>query len=127
MKINQKKVEAVIALPGPKRYEHFIKVIVDREEVWGLYLDGWALAGDDNGKELFPVWPMKEYAFLSAVKEWEGYVPRSFSLEYFVDDMLPKLKEDGVSIAVFYTPSDTGIVPEFGKLYEDIKDEMRKY
>jgi hypothetical protein len=40
MKVNHKQMEAVFALPGAKRFEHFIKVIADSEEVWGLYRDG---------------------------------------------------------------------------------------
>lgn len=36
MKISQKQIDAVIALEGAKRYKHFIKVIADTQQVWGL-------------------------------------------------------------------------------------------
>ena len=67
MKVTPKQMEAVLALSGVKRFEHFIKVIVDWREVWGLYQDGWALAEADDGIIVFPLWPAKEYAQVCAV------------------------------------------------------------
>ena len=55
--LSVKQVESVLRLPGPKRYEHFIKQVADREEGRGLDSDGWALAGTDEGEEAFPLWP----------------------------------------------------------------------
>ncbi|PKR48926.1 DUF2750 domain-containing protein [Thalassospira marina] len=127
MGISQKQINAVIALSGPKRYEHFIKKIADLEVVWGLYLDGWALAGMGEGIKLFPVWPQEEYALLSAAQAWSGYVPKSFCLKYFVDDLLPELERDEIGVSVFYTPFDAGVVPSFEQLREDIKKELRNY
>lgn len=70
MQVNPKQMEAVLALPGIKRFEHFIKVIADWQEVWGLYQDGWALAAADDGTTVFPLWPAKEYAQVCAENEW---------------------------------------------------------
>ena len=36
MKVNPKQMEAVLALPAINRFEHFIKVIADWQEVWAL-------------------------------------------------------------------------------------------
>lgn len=81
MKINDKKLQSVIALPAPKRYDHFIKVVADQEKIWGLYKDGWALAEtDDDNSSVFPMWPAKEYAVLCAVGDWAGYEPESFTV-----------------------------------------------
>jgi hypothetical protein len=127
MKINQKQIESVIALPGPKRYEHFIKVVADWEEVWGLYQDGWALAATDDGQKVFPVWPAKEYAELCAAKEWSGYKPESFSLTDFMEELLPNLKSDGVLPGVFYTPSDKGVTPTVDQVLADLNKELENY
>ena len=40
MKVSPKQMEAVFALPGPRRFEHFVKTIADWQEVWGLHQDG---------------------------------------------------------------------------------------
>ncbi|MBP9868146.1 MAG: DUF2750 domain-containing protein [Alphaproteobacteria bacterium] len=67
MKVNPKQMEAMLALPDIKRFEHFIKIIADWQEVWGLYQGGWALAAADDGTTVFPLWPAKEYAQVCAV------------------------------------------------------------
>lgn len=56
-KINQKQIEAVLALPAAKRYDHFIKLVADWQELWGLYNDGWAMAATESGEPVFPMWP----------------------------------------------------------------------
>lgn len=127
MKINQKQIDAVITLPGQKRYNHFVEVVVDWEEIWGLYQDGWALAATEDGQPVFPVWPAKEYAELCAEKEWAGYKPESFTLEDFMSELLPNLKHDDVLPGVFYTPSDRGVTPTVDQLLEDLNKELGNY
>jgi hypothetical protein len=78
MKINEKKLAAVLALPGPDRYSHFVKVVADQNQVWGLYDDGWALMRADDGTEVFPVWPAKEYAVLYYIDDWQHYAPQDY-------------------------------------------------
>ena len=127
MKISQKQIESVIALPEQKRYETFIKVIADWEEVWGLYQDGWVLSETDDGTQVFPLWPAKEYAQLCADKEWSGYEPGSFPLDDFMEELLPNLKNDGVLPGVFYTPSDNGVTPTIDQLLSDLSQELENY
>jgi len=127
MKISQKQIDAVSALAGPKRYEHFIKVVADRQEVWGLYKDGWALAATDDGQKVFPVWPAKEYAELCADKEWMGYEAESFSLDDFMGELLPNLQSDRVLIGIFYTPVNNGITPEIEQVLNDLELELENY
>lgn len=127
MKISPKQMETVLALPGSKRYEHFIKVIADWQEVWGLYQGGWALAAADDGTTVFPLWPAKEYAQVCAEKEWAGYEPRSISLSDFTDVLLPKLKLDGVLPGVFFTPSSKGLTPSVDELKAALEAELQHY
>lgn len=127
MKINPKQMEAVLALPGIKRFEYFIKVIADWQEVWGLYQDGWALAATDDGTAVFPLWPAKEYAQVCAENEWKGYKPRSISLSDFTVILLPKLKADGVLPGVFFTPSSKGLTPSVDELKAALDVELQNY
>lgn len=127
MKLTAKQIEAITSLPGPKRYQHFIKIIADVEEVWGLYQNGWALAETEDGTQVFPLWPAKEYAELCAKGEWSDYEARPFSLDELINDLLPSLKDDRVLAGVFYTPSDNGLTPEIEKFAEDIINELEKY
>jgi hypothetical protein len=127
MKVTPKQPEAVIALPGSKRYEHFVKVIADWQEVWGLYQGGWALAATDDGTPVFPLWPAKEYAEICAESEWHGYVPRAISLADFTDVLLPKLKIDGVLPGVFFTPSSKGLTPSVDELKAALEAGLQRY
>lgn len=127
MKVSPKQMEAVLALPGIKRFEHFIKVIADWQEVWGLYQDGWALAAADDGTTVFPLWPAKEYAQVCAANEWTGYEPRSISLSDFTEVLLPKLKLDGVLPGVFFTPTSKGVTPTVDELKSALEAELQNY
>ncbi len=79
-KINQKQIEAVLALPAAKRYAHFLKLVADWQELWGLYDDGWAMAATDSGEPVFPMWPAEEYAARCIGEQWVGYLPKSSRL-----------------------------------------------
>ena len=128
LRLSLKQIEAVMALPASRRYEHFIKQVADWEEVWGLYLDGWALAAaDDDETPAFPVWPAEEYATLCAAGDWEGYEPSVIELDDFLNELLPMLSKDGVLISVFYLPKGVGVNVDSERLSFDIKEELTKY
>ena len=127
MNVNPKQFTAVIALPGNERYEHFVKVVADSQQVWGLYKDGWALAAADDGKTVFPMWPAREHAQACAETEWSGYEPRAFKLGELLNELLPKLKLDGVLPGVFYTPANKGVTPSVDELKRAIEAELERY
>jgi len=127
MKMSPRQMEAILALPGEKRFEHFIKVIADWQEVWGLYENGWALASGDVGVTVFPLWPAREYALACAANEWAGYEPRAISLKAFREVLLPKLKQDGVLPGVFFTPDSKGVTPSVEELNLALDAELQKY
>ena len=127
MKISPKKMEAILALSSIKRFEHFIKVIADWQEVWGLYQDGWALAITDNEATVFPLWPAKEYAQACAVNEWDGYKPRSIILDEFTEVLLPQLNQGGVLPGVFFTPTSKGLTPSVDELKAALDAELQNY
>lgn len=95
-KINEKEFAAVLSLPGIERFKHFIKTVVDWEEVWCLFSDGWALMANDDGTAVFPLWPAKAYAEAFVVGEWQDYEPTPIALREFTDVLLPKLDRDGI-------------------------------
>lgn len=127
MNVDIKQIEAVLALPGEKRYKHFIKRIADTEVVWGLYRDGWALAATDDGIQVFPMWPAREYAALCAVDEWTGYEPREFSVEDLVNELIPQFLIDGTRPGIFYTLKNKGVTPSAELFKADVVEELRNY
>lgn len=101
MAISAKQIDAVMKLDPAKRYDHFVKVVCDSQEVWGLYSDGWAMSQTDDGALSFPVWPRKEYAALNARDHWADFEPRSIELSEFLDVVIPELTEEGTRVSIF--------------------------
>jgi hypothetical protein len=126
VRITQKQLEAIIALPGPKRYEHFVKVAADQRRIWGLYSAGWALAGTANDTPVFPVWPAREYALRCAAEAWSDYEPKEIDLDEVFDQLLPDLRKRGTQIGVFYTPNDNGVIPSLDQFENDLRSEVAK-
>ncbi|MCX5580477.1 DUF2750 domain-containing protein [Kaistia terrae] len=127
MKVNAKQMEAVLALPGPRRFEHFVKVVGDWQQVWGLYRDGWALTAVEDNASVFPLWPAKEYAQICAAGEWAGHEPSAISLDTLMDELLPALKHDGVLVGVFFTPSGKGVTVPTEELAAALGVELQNY
>lgn len=126
MKVTPEKLAAVLGLAAPKRYSHFIKVAADQNCVWGLYSDGWALMGTDDGEQVFPVWPAEAYAAACAEGRWSGYEPRAIDLSSLFDELLPSLRRTGTLFGVFPTPADRGITPSISQVEEDLRAELSR-
>jgi len=127
MAVGPKQLQALLALPGRERFEHFVKVVADREEVWGLCDDGWALAGADDGTLVFPLWPAAECADACATEGWRDCEPRPISLHDLFDALLPMLKEGGMLPGIFPTPTGGGVTPSVEELSEAIRSELSRF
>lgn len=126
MKITKKQIESILALPGQRRYEHFIKVAADQHRIWGLYNDGWALAGTVDENPVFPVWPASEYATLCAVEDWAGYKPKEIDLHDFFEALLPSLRDRKTLLGVFLTPNNKGVTPSLEQVENDLREELAR-
>lgn len=127
LKINQKQIESVLKLDAPQRYAHCLKRIADCEEAWGLYQDGWALAGDEGGNKIFPLWPAEEYAALCAVELWESYKPEPIPLAELTEELLPSLEKEDILLGVFYTPENKGVVVTTEEFVNHLNYELSRY
>lgn len=126
MKISEIKLNSILKLSGPERYSHFVKVAADQRKVWGLYDDGWALYGTDDGREAFAIWPAQEYAEKCAVSEWGNYTPRIIPVDDLLQILVPKIKAEGGLFAVFPTPNQQGVLPDLDALTQDLVEELSR-
>ena len=127
MTLNSKQIEAVIKLPAPKRYSHFIKKVVGWKRLWALYDDGWAMSETTEGLPVFPLWPEKEYAELCISGDWSSYQPKSIELDEVLDSMIPMLRERGILPGVFFTMTDGSVNANVDELELDLREELTKY
>ncbi|WP_139489508.1 DUF2750 domain-containing protein [Brevibacillus dissolubilis] len=124
--MNIKEFESVIRQPANKRYAYFIKKVVDSENVWGLYQDGWAVTEDNDGNRLLPFWPRREFAEHCAVDGWADYTAECIDLYEFMDEFLPRLIEDGLKPSIFLNNNDSAVL-EVETLLGDLRAELEKY
>lgn len=117
---NAERIQAVLKLPAVRRYAYFLQRVVEAGEAWGLDSDGWALAVDDEGGDVLPLWPGEEFATLCAKRLWEGYAPKSLPLDELLRVVLPQLEAEGLSLGVFFTPQGQGYPVTAAQLRQDL-------
>jgi hypothetical protein len=105
---SQERMQAVLRLPAVRRYSYFLQRVVESGEVWGLDGEGWALALDDAGRDVLPLWPAPEFAAICARRLWSGFEPRPIQLQFLLDNVLPQLEEEGMPVGIFFTPEGQG-------------------
>lgn len=125
--MHQKKIENLLKLSGKERYLYFVRKVTDFEELWGLFADGWAMTANDDGKKAIPFWPEKELSNLCTKGEWENYSSKQIKLENFISRWLPGMEKDGVSVAIFPTPENKGVIIQPKELLAALKEELEQY
>ena len=110
------KLGGVLELSPPRRHAWFLQRARETGEVWGLYLEGWALAVDEEGRDVLPLWPTQETAGLCATRMWAGYEPQRIPLVELLDELLPELAREGIPVGVFFTPGGQGWPVEAAEL-----------
>lgn len=124
--MNQKEFNALIITVANKRYEYFVKKVVDSEVIWGLNNGGWAMTLDDKGESQIPFWPSKEFALFCATDEWENYIPQPIDLHEFLDEWLPGMAKDNYNASIFFNKRDSAILSSL-VLEGDLREELNKY
>jgi hypothetical protein len=128
MKVNEKKIAAVSALAPDRRYLHFIKVVTDREKLWGLYDDGWAMGQlDDGPTPIFMLWPEQAYAELCKLDDWVGYRAKSIDLTEFMKVFLPNLEASGALPGIFLVPGGAAVTAPLSQLRGDLEEALKRY
>lgn len=122
-----RKIENILKMSENERYDYFIRKVSDFEEIWGLNDKGWALLGDNNGNNILPLWPEKEFAELCAVDQWKDYKPELIELNNFLEKWIPGMTNDKTLVNIFSTPNTKGTVVSPNDLHSDLQDELEQY
>ena len=122
------EITALLSQPGPARYQYFLAKAADQETIWSLWQEeGWALAGDDQGRQLVPVWPHEKYAQACNARAWAGYEPKAIEMDAWLARWIPGMTRDGRLVAVFPTPNDRGVVVEPTQLEADLRAKLAEF
>ena len=126
--MNKQQFEAVLALDGSKRYDHFISKVADWEQLWSVKSDkGWLVPIAPENFEYFPIWPHPEYAQKVTDQNFPGHQVVEISLEELLEHWLPLFERDKVKVAVFPNNEWTFWCIEPNSLKDDLINEIAKY
>jgi hypothetical protein len=127
MTVSAQQMEAVLGLPAPQRYSHFIKKVVGCRKMWGLYGDGWAMSETPEGQQVLPLWPEREYAERCIADEWSNHQPREIDLDAALEMMIPALRAQGVLPGIFFSPEQGSLNATLDELERDLRAELARY
>lgn len=123
--LDEEERRLALALPAQERYSYFVQVLVDEEQAWGLRNDeGWVLGSDPERGDILPLWPHSDFATACARGSWEDAVPEEIPLDDLLEELLPLLVEDRITVAAFPTAQGDSVLVTPGGLGKDLLAEI---
>ena len=127
-KMHGKQIENLLQLSDQERVEYFVRECAAFEEVWGLTVgpDNWIIVKDEDGDEVFLVWPHHDLAEVCCYEEHKalGAKPQSMSLNAFLEGCIPDMVDRGVYFGVFFSAERRGLAIPGASLKEALESEV---
>jgi hypothetical protein len=123
--LDEEERRLALALPTQERYSYFVQVLVDEEQAWGLRNDeGWVLGSDPERGDILPLWPHSDFATACARGSWQDAVPAEIPLDDLLEELLPLLGEDHITVAAFPIPDGDSVLVTPDALGKDLLAEI---
>jgi hypothetical protein len=123
--LDEEERRLALALPTQERYSYFVQVLVDEEQAWGLRNDeGWVLGSDPERGDILPLWPHSDFATACARGSWQDAVPAEIPLDDLLEELLPLLAEDNITVAAFPIPDGDSVLVTPDALGKDLLAEI---
>ena len=127
MPITKQEINSVIKLSPKQRYEYFIKKVADYEELFTAKENGKWLITEGGGYNFFMLWSSEEYANLFIKEGWEGCVSAKITLDEFMENIIPIIKEEELLLSIFALGGKSGFVVSLDEFKRDLSEELDKY
>lgn len=129
MKLTDKEVSALHAQSAEMRYKYSIKRIADADCLWAIISsDGSYCLIADNGCQMFPIWPFKEYAEMYLCGKAVGFDVVSIDLNKFENEVIDIICDNNFPLAVFpVSDEDTGKIVDLDTFVKDLSVELENY
>lgn len=111
MSLHKKAIDAILNLSNQERCEHTLKRIADSRVLYVLADEegDWILWGDGENSSL-AIWPELEFAKIMANLEDKNSDIYEIEVEEFLEDGIPWLIENNISIAIFPIPKNPEVI-----------------
>ena len=129
MKLTDKEISALLAQSAEMRYKYSIKRIADADCLWTIISsDGNYCLIADNGCQMFPIWPFKEYAEIYLGGKSIGFDVVSIDLNKFEREMVDIIYGNNFPLTVFpISDGDTGKIVDLDTFVKDLSVELENY
>ncbi|MBO6495888.1 MAG: DUF2750 domain-containing protein [Roseivirga sp.] len=129
--MHSKQVENLLKLSNEERVDYLIRYCADWEEIWGLTLDdnNWVVIKDDEGDEIFPIWPSKclaEHCMFQEHRDLNAK-PSPINVYSFLDQFINDPDLEGVYFGVFYNTNREALVLQGALLKTELESELEQY
>lgn len=125
--MKNKNPDEILELSRKDRLKYFVRSCADNQRVWGLKKDGnWLIIRDEDGDEIFPVWPHEVLADKCCFEEHKavGAKAHAIAVDSFVNACIPDMLESSVGFGVFYDTRKKGLVIDGRELKAAIENEL---
>jgi hypothetical protein len=122
-------MELDLTINSQRRYESFIKTVLDSQTVWGLKSeDGWCVCESNDYEDTIVMlfWSDEAYARQCAVEEWSHYKPTSIPLEEFMKNWIYGMNEDDLLVGVNWNAKLIGLEVEPYDLFKELDETLGK-
>lgn len=129
MKLTDKEISALLAQSAEMRYKYSIKRIADADCLWTIISsDGNYCLIADNGCQMFPIWPFKEYAEIYLGGKSIGFDVVSIDLNKFEREMVDIIYGNNFPLTVFpISDGDIGKIVDLDTFVKDLSVELENY
>jgi len=120
------KINNGINLKVEDRYWYSIREIVKLDTVWAVSTpESWVTFVDNEGDEIFPIWPHKEVAKMCAFEELkvENYSVQAIDYNKFKEFCIPEMDGDNILFGVFYDLKREAFVVDGERQLGDLEEE----
>ncbi|MDO7203251.1 DUF2750 domain-containing protein [Paraclostridium bifermentans] len=83
--------------------------MVDFEELWGLYDDGWAMTADDNKIMMISFWPKKNMLISVQLENGEAMLQKALICTV-INKWLPDMKVDNIKPSIFFNNESSAVI-----------------
>lgn len=116
---------AVATMGGAALLEFFLTRIYETEEIWGLNEGGdfW-MTYERDGEQTLPVFAYKRFAEEACVNDRAAMVPVAESIEYFMDETLPRLMQSNIVLDVMPRKDGRGSLVTADQLFSILENML---